>query len=52
MQQVFTVLGHPGFKHFVRMRISPDGSIDAWVIGKDDPLAEEGPWLVDRWRWP
>jgi Ca2+/Na+ antiporter len=51
MQQVFTVLGHPGFKHFVRMRVSPDGTVDAWVIGKDDPLAREGPWLVDRWRW-
>jgi hypothetical protein len=51
MQQVFTVLGHPGFKHFVRMRVSPDGTIDAWVIGKDDPLASEGPWLIDRWTW-
>jgi len=51
MQQVFTVLGHPGFKHFVRMRVSKDGTIDAWVIGKDDPLASEGPWLIDRWSW-
>ena len=51
MQQVFTVLGHPGFKHFVRMRVSPDGTIDAWAIGKDDPLADVGPWLVDRWTW-
>jgi hypothetical protein len=51
MQQVFTVLGHPGFKHFVRLRISPDGTIDAWVIGKDDPLARDGPWLIDRWSW-
>ncbi len=51
MQQVFTVLGHPGFKHFVRMRVSPDGTIDAWVIGKDDPLVASGPWLVDRWTW-
>jgi hypothetical protein len=51
MQQVFTVLGHPGFKHFVRMRISPDGRMDAWVIGKDDPLADAGPWLIDRWTW-
>jgi hypothetical protein len=52
MQQVFTVLGHPGFKHFVRLRVSPDGAIDAWVIGKDDPLAEGPPCLVDRWTWP
>lgn len=51
MQQVFTVLGHPGFKHFVRMRVSPDGTIDAWAIGKDDPLQPEGPWLIDRWTW-
>jgi hypothetical protein len=51
MQQVFAVLGHPGFKHFVRMRVSVDGSIDAWVIGKDDPLVSEGPWLIDRWTW-
>ena len=51
MQQVFTVLGHPGFKHFVRMRVSPDGTIDAWAIGKDDPLAETAPWLLDRFTW-
>ena len=52
MQQAFTVLGHPGFKHFVRLRIAPDGSVDAWVVGKDDPLAAAGPWLIDRWSWP
>jgi hypothetical protein len=51
LQQAFTVLGHPGFKHFVRLRVAPDGKIDAWVIGKDDPLAAEGPWLIDRWSW-
>jgi hypothetical protein len=51
MQQVFTVLGHPGFKHFVRMRVSADGTVDAWVIGKDDPLAKDGPWLIDRFTW-
>ncbi len=51
MQQVFTVLCHPGFKHFVRMRVAPDGRIDAWVIGKDDPLGADGPWLIDRWTW-
>ncbi len=51
LQQAFTVLGHPGFKHFVRLRVSPDGRIDAWVIGKDDPLADAGPWLIDRWSW-
>jgi hypothetical protein len=51
LQQAFTVLGHPGFKHFVRLRVSPDGKVDAWVIGKDDPLADAGPWLIDRWSW-
>jgi len=51
LQQAFTVLGHPGFKHFVRMRVAPDGKVDAWVIGKDDPLASPGPWLIDRWSW-
>jgi hypothetical protein len=51
MQQPFTVLGHPGYKHFVRMRVSPDGTIDAWVIGKDNPLGDEGPWLIDRFAW-
>ena len=43
MQQAFTGLGHPGFKHCVRLRIAPDGSVDAWVVGKDDPLADAGP---------
>ena len=51
MQQVFTVLGHPGFKHFVRLRVSPDGTVDAWAIGKDDPLAPGPPLLIDRWTW-
>jgi hypothetical protein len=51
LQQAFTVLGHPGFKHFVRLRVAVNGKVDAWVIGKDDPLAEEGPWLIDRWSW-
>ncbi len=51
LEQAFTVLGHPGFKHFVRLRVASDGTIDGWVIGKDDPLAEAGPWLIDRWTW-
>lgn len=50
-QQAFTVLGHHGFKHFVRMRISPDGRIEGWVIGKDDPLTEGDPALIDHWVW-
>ncbi len=51
MQQVFAVLGHPGFKHFVRVRVSPDGTVDAWSIGKDDPLSSDPPRLIDRWTW-
>ena len=45
------MLGHPGFKHFVRLRLSPDGTIDAWVVGKDDPLCNHMPWLIDRFTW-
>ncbi len=50
-QQAFSVLGHPGFKHFVRLCIHPDGTIEGWCIGKDDPLAPEPPKLVDAFRW-
>ncbi|MGD0677735.1 MAG: hypothetical protein ABSC94_20140 [Polyangiaceae bacterium] len=48
-----TALGHPGYKHFVRMRVRRDGSrVDAWVIGLMDPLAPDAkPVLVDRWSW-
>lgn len=51
-QQSFSALGHPGFKHFVRMRVQGDGTIDAWVIGKDDPLSEADPVVIDRFSWP
>lgn len=50
-QQSFTVLGHPGFKHFVRLCVHPDGKIEAWTIGKDDVLAEKPPMLIDRFSW-
>lgn len=50
-QQAFTVLGHPGFKHFVRLCIHPEGRIEAFVIGKDDMLAEGPPKLVDHFEW-
>jgi hypothetical protein len=50
-QQAFTVLGHPGFKHFVRMCVHPNGTIEAWVIGKDDPLDERAPAVVDKFVW-
>jgi hypothetical protein len=51
--QAFTALGHPGFKHFVRMRVRADGSaVDGWVIGLVSPLrAKEAPVLVDRFTW-
>jgi hypothetical protein len=51
--QALTALGHPGFKHFVRMRVRRDGSrVDAWVLGLEDPLAPGAkPVLVDRWSW-
>ncbi|XXF75318.1 hypothetical protein P2318_19845 [Myxococcaceae bacterium GXIMD 01537] len=51
--QAFTVLDHPGFKHFVRLRVRADGrGIDGWCIGAVDPLGEGGkPVLVDHFSW-
>ena len=49
--QAFAVLGHPGFKHFVRLRVATDGRIDAWVIGKGDTLGDAPPEIVDAFRW-
>ena len=50
-QQAFTVLGHPGLKHFVRLCVHADGRVDAWAIGKDDMLSDSEPMLVDRFSW-
>ena len=50
-QQAFTVLGHPGFKHFVRLCVHPDGRIEAWTVGKDDMLSATSPLLIDRFEW-
>jgi hypothetical protein len=50
-QHAFAVLSHPGFKHFVRMCIHADGRVEAWTIGKDDPVAQGEPVLVDRFEW-
>lgn len=50
-QQAFTVLGHPGYKHFVRLCVTPDGKVEAWTIGKDDMLADGDPLLIDHFRW-
>jgi hypothetical protein len=51
--QAFTALGHPGFKHFLRVRVRRDGSaIDAWCIGLTSPLRDkEPPVLVDTFTW-
>ena len=51
--QAFTALDHPGFKHFVRLRVRADGSgIDGWCIGAADPLgAGQKPVLVDHFAW-
>ena len=45
-------LGHPGFRHFVRIRVDPGGGLEAWVIGKDDPLGPGPAVLIDRFAWP
>ena len=50
-QQAFCVLSHPGFKHFVRLCVHPDGRVEAWTIGKDDPLGKGEPTLIDRFDW-
>ena len=50
-QQAYVALNHPGYKHFVRMCVHPDGRIEAFTIGKDDPLSPGPPVLVDRFVW-
>jgi hypothetical protein len=47
--QAFTALDHPGFKHFLRLRIRKDGSaVDMWCLGLTDPLAPDSkPELID-----
>lgn len=51
--QAFTTLDHPGFKHFLRLRVRSDGrGVDGWCLGKADPLREGEPVvLVDRFTW-
>lgn len=51
--EAFTALGHPGYKHFVRLRIRADGAgVDGWCLGLEDPLAPgERPVLVDTFTW-
>ena len=50
-QQAFTVLGHPGYKHFVRLCVHPGGKIESWTIGKDDVLDDTPPVLIDHFVW-
>ncbi|MBO0724856.1 MAG: hypothetical protein J2P52_04580 [Blastocatellia bacterium] len=50
-QQGFAALGHPGFRHFVRICVHPGGKIEGFVIGKDDPIGEWPPVLIDRFVW-
>jgi len=49
--QAFAALGHPGFRHFVRLCVHPSGTVEGFVIGKDDPLGDGPPVLVDRFSW-
>ena len=51
--QAFTALDHPGFKHFLRLRVRRDGSaIDGFCIGLVDPVRpSEPPVLVDTFTW-
>ena len=51
--QGFGPLAHPGYKHFVRLRVRKDGSkIEGWALGKIDTLRRSAPVvLVDRFEW-
>jgi hypothetical protein len=51
--QAFTALDHPGYKHFLRLRVRADGKgIDGYCIGLTDPLAADAePELVDVFNW-
>lgn len=51
--QAFTALDHPGYKHFLRLRVRADGKgIDGYCIGLTDPLGEGAkPELIDTFTW-
>ena len=49
--QGFAVLGHPGFRHFVRLCVHPSGRVEGFVIGKDDPVGPGHPVLIDYFSW-
>ncbi len=50
-QHAFAALGHPGFRHFVRICVHPNGKVEGFVIGKDDPISADPPALIDRFSW-
>ncbi|HKE57366.1 MAG TPA: hypothetical protein VKB46_11710 [Pyrinomonadaceae bacterium] len=50
-QHAFAALGHPGFRHFVRLCVHQDGKVEGFVIGKDDPIGADPPVLIDRFSW-
>lgn len=51
--QAVSALAHPGYRHFVRLRVRRDGAaVDGWVLGRVDPLHAKDPVvLVDRFTW-
>lgn len=51
--QAFTALDHPGFKHFLRLRVhAREDRVDVWCIGLTDPLAVNAePELVDHFSF-
>jgi hypothetical protein len=51
--QAFTALDHPGYKHFLRLRVhAKRDRIDVWCIGLTDPLADDAePELVDQFSF-
>jgi hypothetical protein len=51
--QAFTALDHPGYKHFLRLRVRASGdAMDGWCIGLTDPLdAAAEPELVDAFTF-
>ncbi len=51
--QAFTALDHPGYKHFVRLRVRADGrGVDGFCIGLGDPLSPDAkPTLIDSFTW-
>jgi hypothetical protein len=51
--QAFTALDHPGYKHFLKLRVRASGDVvDAWCIGLTDPLGDgAAPELVDTFTF-